>query len=108
MVNRMDKINELVKHELSRQILLHFPDEIVSVTAVEVSRDLSYAKVWLSALSDVEGVVKRCQAEAGELTKALAAKLSIKKVPRLSFYADRAPGEAEKIERLIDEIHKDR
>ena len=107
MVNRMDKINELVKHELSREILLRFPNEIVSVTAVDVSRDLSYAKVWISALENVEDVVKRCRAEASELTRVLARKLVIKKVPKLSFYADNTPDRVEKIEHLIDEIHQD-
>mgnify|MGYP001618909795 FL=1 len=102
----MDQINELVKQEISRQLLSLFKGEIIAVTSVSVSRDLSFAKVWVSALNDVEKIAGLCQREAGSITHSLAGKLPIKRVPRLKFLPDLTPERADRIEHLIDTLHK--
>lgn len=102
-VNRMDKIDELVKHEVAIELQSVFPEKIISVTQVEVSRDLSFAKVWIGSIDETENVVKECQHIAMEIQMVLAKKLIMRRVPKLRFYADNSSFEAAKIEKLIEE-----
>ncbi len=103
----MEKIDELVKREVSKQLLLAFPDSIISVTDVEVSKDLSYAKIWISSLNDIDQTVKACQALAPEITRTLASRIKAKRVPKLSFIADKSGSYYDKIVDIIDNLHKD-
>ena len=99
----MDKINELVKHEVATELQMLFPEQIISVTDVDVSRDLSFAKVLVSTIDDTENAVKEFQHIAGDIQKALSQKLILRRVPKLRFYADNSSREVEKIEKLIKE-----
>lgn len=105
MIDRMEKINELIKRELSQDLFRRFAGEFISVNEVSVSRDLSYAKVWINSLFDTT-VAENCQDQAVDITRSLARKLPLKKVPKLHFFIDTARGRAEKIEELIGKIHK--
>ena len=106
MVDRMDKINELIKQEVSVLILQIVPDEIISVTEVKVSKDLSYAKIWISSLKNTEDAVKKCQSEASGMQKELAGKIIMRRVPKLHFVADFSSMKAAHIENIIKDINK--
>lgn len=101
---RMDEINELIRKELALLIQRNFPDFLVSVTQVKVSKDLSYAKVWISSLTDPEKVVRQLQKEAGSFRKTMAGKVILRRVPSLHFVADLTGVEANKIDRLLQDI----
>lgn len=103
----MPKINELVKQYISVMIQQFFMDEIVSVNKVDVSKDLSYAKIWLASFSDVDKCVLRCNHNAKEFQRELAAKLVIRKTPKLHFVADKTGESVDKIERLLNQIKKE-
>lgn len=104
----MEKVDELVNHEISILLLKLFPDRIITVIEVEVSKDLSFAKVWISTLMDPEKTLEDCQREAGTVTKELSKKLDFRKHPKIRFYLDNSPEYASKIESLIKEIHKEK
>lgn len=104
----MPKINELIKQYVSVSIQRTFMDEIISVTKVEVSRDLSYAKIWIAAFADPDGAVKRCQSFAKDFQRELAGKLEIRKTPKLHFVVDRTGENVDLIEKLIKEIKKEK
>ena len=103
----MDKINKLTKQEIAREIQRLFPEKIISVTGVEVSRDLSFAKVWISTIEELDKTVKECQSEVLEIQRELAKKLILRRIPKLHFYADNSSREVAKIERLIKETKED-
>lgn len=104
MNNRMPQVNELVKQYLSILILQHIPGKIISVTEVSVSKDLSYAKVWVSATEDVDAVVAQCQSNAALFQRELAGKLTLRRVPKLHFVADKSGESVDKIEGLLKKI----
>lgn len=108
MSDRMEKVDELVNHEISILLLKLFPDKIITVTNVEVSKDLGFAKVWISALDDPGKTLIDCQREAATITKVLSKKLELRKHPKIRFYLDNSPSYASKIENLIEEIHKEK
>jgi len=109
VTSRMQKFDELVKRELSSEIQILFPDSFISITQVHVSKDLSFAKVWLTTpTKDIDDMVKRVQSKAPEIRKVLAKKIIARKVPNLYFVSDKTEEHAQKIETLLSEIKQNK
>ena len=82
----------------------------ISITRVQVSRDLSYADVYVSNISQADNVKRNTeglQSAAGFIQSQLGATLKIRKIPRLRFHADASIQEGfdmiQKIEHLSGE-----
>jgi ribosome-binding factor A len=91
---RIDRITEDIKRELIA-ILREVKDPrvsgMLSVVKVDVSSDLSYAKVYISAFEGIEVAkesVKGLKAASGFIRKRLGQSLHIRKTPELTFVAD--------------------
>lgn len=91
---RIDRISEDIKRELIA-ILREVKDPRVSgmltVVKVDVSNDLSYAKVYVSAVEGIEVAkesVKGLKAASGFIRKRLGSNLHLRKTPELKFIAD--------------------
>lgn len=64
---------------------------MLTVVKVEVSGDLSYAKVYISAMEGIEAAkssVKGLESAGGYIRKQLGARLHLRKSPELKFIAD--------------------
>ena len=91
--NRIGRINEEIQRELSgliRTVKDPRVHGLVSITAVDTTTDLRYAKVHVSVLdkSDVNEVVKGLKSAAGYLRRELGAALSLRYTPELIFEED--------------------
>jgi ribosome-binding factor A len=78
----------------------------VTITAVEVSPDLSHAKIFVTHLAGREHAdeaVKALQHTAGFLRSALAHRLSLYSVPALHFAYDDSIETGMKLSQLIDD-----
>lgn len=102
--NRMEKVDNLVKQALSKIIFSMIPEEVISVTQVQVTKDLNFAKVWISSLEDIDRATQKCIRLTPEIRKELAANVSLRKTPKLHFVPDKTEEEAQKIEKIILEI----
>ena len=91
--NRMGRINEEIQRELAA-LLPAVKDPrvtgMISVTAVETTPDLKYAKVYISALdkSAEEQVLKGLKSASGWLRRELGRALGLRNTPELSFVPD--------------------
>ena len=91
--NRMGRINEEIQRELAT-LLPTVKDPrvtgMISVTAVETTPDLKYAKVYISALdkSAEEQVLKGLKSASGWLRRELGRALGLRNTPELSFVRD--------------------
>ena len=91
--NRMGRINEEIQRELAA-LLPTVKDPrvtgMISVTAVETTPDLKYAKVYISALdkSAEEQVLKGLKSASGWLRRELGQALGLRNTPELSFVRD--------------------
>ena len=91
--NRIGRINEEIQRELS-SLLRTVKDPrvhgMVSITAVDTTSDLRYAKVYVSVLdqSDVNEVLKGLKSARGYLRRELGAALSLRYTPELVFERD--------------------
>ena len=91
--NRIGRINEEIQRELSALIRTVKDPRVhglVSLTAVETTPDLRYAKVYVSVLdsSDVKEVVKGLKSASGYLRRELGRALPLRYTPELQFVAD--------------------
>ncbi len=91
--NRMGRINEEIQRELAALIpTVKDPrvQGLISVTGVETTPDLRYAKVRVSMLdqSSAAQVVKGLRSAAGYLRRELGRRLELRYTPELSFEED--------------------
>ncbi len=78
--------------------------QIVSITDVEVSPDLAYATVYVSAFTKPKEAITYLKKNLKrELTRAIAAALNIYTVPVLRFVLDERGNRAERLEHLLSE-----
>ena len=91
--NRIGRINEEIQRELSALIPTVKDPRVtgmISVTAVETTPDLKYAKAYISVLdkSDCEQVFKGLKSTSGWLRRELGHRLNLRNTPELSFVRD--------------------
>jgi ribosome-binding factor A len=104
--DRMDQVDKLVKKDVAVILQRLFPEYIVAVTQVKVSKDLSFSKIWIAGSGDTEELLKLVKREAKEIRRELAKKLVLRRIPYLQFILDNTELEADKIEKLFLEIKK--
>ena len=82
----------------------------VSITGVEVSKDLSYAKVFFSSLStetNPEQLLKALESAKGFFRTALAKELRLRVAPALRFFYDESLAYGNKINSLIEKARQE-
>ena len=109
---RMGRINDDIQLALS-SLLRQVKDPrvqqgLISVTRVETTGDLRYAKVWLSVLGELnEKEFRRGLKSCGPwLRRELGSALSLRYTPELVFELDHSIVYGAKISRMIEEIEE--
>ena len=107
--NRIGRINEEIQRELSTLIRTVKDPRVtgmISITAVETTPDLRYAKIFVSVLdkSDATQVVKGLKSAAGYLRRSLGQALQLRYTPELTFVPDNSIEEGAHILKLLHEI----
>ena len=91
--NRIDRINEEIQRELA-SLIPNVKDPrvsgLISVTAVDTTPDLRYAKIYISVLdkSDCAQVLKGLKSASGYLRRELGHALQLRYTPELTFVRD--------------------
>ena len=91
--NRIGRINEEIQRELSALIRTVKDPRVkglISITAVDTTPDLRYAKVYISVLdkSDSAQVLKGLKSASGWLRRELGRALQLRYTPELTFVRD--------------------
>ena len=111
--HNLSRLTEDVKREISAA-LPEIKDprvsgEIVSISRVEITSDLSYCKIYVSVLGDEEktdGAVAALEKSAGFIVRCINSRIKMRKMPRLIFLPDNSQEYYEKITGIIDSLHK--
>ena len=105
---RIGRAAEDIKRELS-DIMRSLKDPrvagLLSIVRVEVSGDLSYAKVYISSMEGLEQAktaVKGLQNGSGDIRKELGRRVRLRKVPELKFIADDSIAHSAEILRMLE------
>ena len=107
--NRIGRINEEIQRELSSLIRTVKDPRVhglVSITAVDTTPDLRYAKIFVSVLdkSAVKEVVKGLRSAGGYLRRELGRSLQLRYTPELTFVADDSIAEGAHILELFEKL----
>ena len=106
---RMRRVDEAVRAVLSDAIATDLQDPrigFVTVTGVKTSPDLRHARVYVSVLGDEsarEATMEGLRSAHGFLQGAIAAELSLKHTPMLSFEYDESVDRGMRITRLLED-----
>ncbi len=112
---RTRRIGEQLKRELAALIRAEGDDPrlgLVSITVVEVTRDLGYAKVyitWVGVVAERVKVLESLNRMAPEFRRRLGRILRIRTIPQLTFLYDETVERGAALSALIDEaVARDR
>jgi ribosome-binding factor A len=104
---RTRRVGEQIQREVAGILQEEFKDPrlgMISVSGVEVSRDLAHAKVYISVLGgeeDVSETVKVLNKAAGFLRHQLGQRMRLRSVPQLRFLYDGSLAEGARMDALI-------
>lgn len=107
---RQNKIARLVQKELSEIFRLRqrdfFSNQLITVTAVRVSADISLANIYISIFptKDLEADISTIRSRKKSIRYWLGKKIGkqLRAVPDLAFYVDDSLDYAERIDNLLN------
>ncbi len=106
--SRSRRVGEQIQRELAELLQRELNDPrlgMVTVSAVEVSRDLSVAKVYFTVLTpghDVQQTLKGLNHASGFLRRELGRRMMLRVVPELRFQFDSSIEHGSHLSALID------
>ena len=111
---RVKRLNSLLKEVLAEVITKNVKDPrmapLVTVTQVEISKDLHNAKVHVSIIGDDKqrrDTIEALESAAGYIGRNASKKVVMRFFPTLTFKLDTTVDEQMKIDSLVDQIHRE-
>ena len=110
---RPQKLGDLIQRELSELVARELRDPrvgMITLTSVDVSPDLSHAKVFFTVLQKehLEDASTGLRRAAGFLRSQLAKRIKLYTTPELRFVYDESVERGDRLSRLIDSALKPR
>ena len=109
-MSRQEKISEAIRQEAS--VIIH--DKLkdprlgfITITNVEITHDLRFAKIFFSVLGDDVAYKKTKEAlnsSMGFVRKLIAQRLSLRFAPEIAFYEDRSTEYSVRIEEVLNKL----
>ena len=107
---KIERLNNLFLAELSNIIFKEIKNPViktVTLTAVEITNDLSFAKVYFTCMNeDKDKVIEELDSAKGFLRTKLANTIDIRHTPELVFVYDDSIDYGMNIEKIIEKIHE--
>ena len=114
MSRRVERVNELLRSEISRLLSLQTKDPrlncVISITRVVTARDLRVAQVFISVMGNPEtkqNALEGMRSAAAFLRRELRPRVSLRYTPFLKFSLDDSMEDAEHILGIMDQIRDD-
>ncbi len=114
MTRRTERLNSLLKEvitEVIREDVRNpYVPELLTITQVDISKDLHYAKVFFSLIGTDEEKLKAQQAlqsAAGFIAVTSSKKVVLRHFPELTFKIDNSVDKHMRIEMALQKIHEE-
>lgn len=112
---RIKRVESLIRDEISTMIMrgvIKHPsvNTLISISQVKVSKDLSFAKVFVSSFESknkAQRAVAGLNKAAGFIQGKLGKKLHMRTIPKLVFKYDDSIEKGFEVNRIIDEVTND-
>jgi len=106
MSNRIEKVNSLLEHELSKIIFRDFafsPEILVTLTRVETTANLIEAKVYISVFPEpkADPIINALNKSVYDVQCKINRTLRMRPIPRIRFVKETEIAKAAKIEELL-------
>lgn len=112
---RTDRLNsnlkEVISEVIRRDVRNPHVNELVTVTRVDISKDLHYAKVYISVIGSNEAkeeTIKALNSAAGFIAVTASKKVVMRYFPELTFKLDDSVDKHMRIEEILEEIQAKR
>ena len=110
---RIERLNHAFQEEISMILMREVKDEdikFVTITGVDTTTDLSFAKVYYTVLDDSkrEKTAEALDKASPFIRTKLAERIEIRHTPELKFIYDTSIAYGEHIDDLIDKIHEEK
>lgn len=111
---RQEQVADFLRDEISEIIQREMKDPrlgFASITRVEMSPDLRYAKVYVSVLGseeDRQATLRALSGAARYIRYLLKPRMHIRHIPEISFRLDRSMEHAEQVARTLAQLHEER
>ena len=109
-INRITSDVRVCLSELLREVKDPRVSKLLSIIKVDVTGDLSYATVYVSAIEGYEATVtsvKALKGAAGYLRHEMGSRLKLRKVPELRFIADDSIAHSAHISQIIESFKEE-
>lgn len=110
---RINRISEEVRKVVSQLLYNGLKDprikDMTSITRVEVTRDLSFAKIYVSVLGDEnekKETIEGLNSAKGYIRKEIGAKIDLRYIPEPIFSLDESIEQGIYMSKLIDKVNK--
>ncbi|HET9014119.1 MAG TPA: 30S ribosome-binding factor RbfA [Thermomicrobiaceae bacterium] len=109
---RREQLADFLRDEVSEIIHREMKDPrlgFASITRVELSPDLRYARVFVSVLGsdeELEATLKALTGASGYIRRVLLPRMHVRHVPELTFRSDRSMEHAEQIARTLNQLRE--
>ncbi len=109
-INRVTSDIRIALSELLREVKDPRVSKLLSIVKLDVSGDMSYATVYVSAIEGNEKTAESVKAlnksACGFLRRELGSRMKLRKVPELRFVADNSIENSAHIQKIIDSFEK--
>lgn len=107
MKHRLERVNELIRRELSEIIVreITFDGALVTVQHVDITPDLKNAHIYVSAIGkNIKKTIPKLEQHRGALQHALSKRVILKYTPQLHFHLDESIERGSRIIEILEEI----
>lgn len=111
---KTERLGNVLHREISQIIMTEIKDEdlkFITITKVDLSSDLSYAKVYFTCLdNEKKDIVLKDINRASRFIRSelMKRKIEMRNIPELSFVYDDSIEYGNKIESIIEKIHEEK
>lgn len=109
-MSRIEKINDLIKDEVSKCLVRYHKDEVGFVTVIkaDVTKDLKRADIWVSIIDEEQDEkFKSLEKKDYEIQKWIAEKVKLRNIPKIYLHHDKTGEYSFKIDKIIRDLKKD-
>jgi ribosome-binding factor A len=109
MSQRLERINELLRREISGVVQreFEFTNALVTISAAEITQDLREAKIFVSVLGGHScRVLEQLEQKRGLIQSRIAKRITMRCTPILMFRIDDSASRGVEMVNLLDEVDK--
>ncbi len=112
---RIARLNDAFRDEISDILRRQIKDPrlgvFITITRVEISADISHAKVYVSVMGseeEREGALKGLEAASSFFRREIGHRLALRRTPELSFRRDDSIERGAHVLELLDEVEQEK